>query len=95
MSTRGLSQTDASGQISVIGNHTTRSSIRVAANTSAEGKSQSPNAKKSKPVTAGEMAGQTLTDKNCILEEEQITLETLFKIFNKILEKFSPNVTSR
>ena len=93
MSTRRLNQTGATGQPLVFGNHATRSSTRVAANTSAEGKSQSSNTKKSKPVTVGEMARQTLTDKNCILAEEQITSETLFKIFYKILKKFSPNLS--
>ena len=88
MSTRGTCQNGISGQPLLTGNRTTRSSTKTATNTLTEGKSQSPNTKKSKPMTAGEQARQILTNHNCIIAEEQVSPEMLFKTFSRILDKF-------
>jgi hypothetical protein len=71
---------------------TTRVSTKATATANTERKNLSPIAKKGKPATAGEQARQVLADKICILADKQTTPDTLYKIFQSILDKFNTSL---
>lgn len=93
MSTRGSSQTGPLGQMALPATCITRASTKATETLAAGRRSLSPNAKKGKPATTGELARKALTDKNCILGDEQTTPCKLYKTFQKILDKFNASLS--
>ena len=94
MTTRGPSQSGASGQPTAA-SRTTRARTRQAASSPQTDTLSSPgDIARKRPQTAGEQARQALSDAKCLDGNEHVAPRTFYKIFNLILRKFGDGMHS-